>query len=302
MHSVLAATLPPFSPNLWHDLQIMLGYDFMRTAFLAGTVISLLAGFVGYFVVLRHQAFASEALSDVAFTGALAGAVLAINPLLMLLFMTVAVALAMGGLGERVQGRDVATGTILAWVLGLGALFLSEFTTQVSGTGTGFSAAQVLFGNMLGISEEQLLTLISIGAPTLLVLIVIARPLLFTSLDPVVAAACRVPVRLLGLLFAVVLAITVSEATMAVGALLVFALILLPAATAHRLTSSPFAAMALAIGIAILLTWVGITLGFYTGYPMSVCISLLAFGCYTAVVGGFTVAFVAPIHYRRKIQ
>ncbi|GHO84083.1 metal ABC transporter permease [Dictyobacter formicarum] len=298
MHSVLATTtFPPFTLNLWQDLQTMLGYDFMRNALLAGTVISLLAGFVGYFVVLRHQAFASESLSDVAFTGALAGAVLGINPLVTLLFITVAVALAMGGLGERLQERDVATGTILAWVLGLGALCLSKFTTQVSGTGTGFSAAQVLFGNMLGISSEQLVTLIYIGVPTLLVLSVIARPLLFASLDPVVAAARRVPVRVLGLIFVVLLAITVSEATMAVGALLVFALILLPAAIAHRLTSAPFVALALSIVIAILLTWVGITLGFYTGYPISVCISLPAFICYAAAVGGFTL-----MHRRLLLQ
>ena len=119
-----------------------------------------------------------------------------------------------------------------------------------------------------------------------LALLFIARPLLFASLDPDVAAAQGVPVRMLGLFFMVLLAVTVSEATLAVGALLVFALLLLPAAIAHQVTSRPYAALACAAGLAIAFTWLGITIGFYTGYPSSVCISLLAFVSYVAVVGG----------------
>src|SRR5437763_14378279 len=117
MSTVLAGVLPPFTLNLWKDVQSMLQYDFMRQAFLAGTVLSLVAGLVGYFVVLRHQTFAGEALSDVAFTGALGGAAFGINPLASLRVTTVAVALAMGGLGERLRGRDVAIGIVLSWVL-----------------------------------------------------------------------------------------------------------------------------------------------------------------------------------------
>src|SRR5690348_11199472 len=173
----MAGVLPPFTPNLWQDLQAILSYDFMRQALLAGTILSIVAGLVGYFVVLRHQAFAGESLSDVAFTGA------------------------MGGFGERLRGRDVAIGTVLAWVLGLGVLFLSLFTAHVSGTGTGFSGVTVLFGNILGISSDQTRTIALISALALLVLLLIARPLLFASLDPDVAAAQGVPVRLLGLGF-----------------------------------------------------------------------------------------------------
>src|SRR4029077_1021089 len=132
--------------------------------------------------------------------------------------------------GERLRGRDVAIGTVLAWILGLGVLFLNLFTTQVSGTGTGFSGVTVLFGNILGISVQQLQTIALLSGGTMLVLLLILRPLLFTSLDPDVAAAQGVPVRLIGLGFMVLLAITVSDATIAVGALLVFALLLLPAA------------------------------------------------------------------------
>src|SRR6266571_1199818 len=283
MSVVLAGVLPPFTLNLWQDIQAMLHYDFMRQALLAGTILSVVAGLVGYFVVLRHQAFAGESLSDVAFTGALGGAVLGINPLASLLVATIAVALAMGGFGERLRGRDVAIGTVLAWVLGLGVLFLSLFTAHVSGTGTGFSGVTVLFGNILGISTEQTQSIALVSGVAILALAVIARPLLFASLDPDVAAARGVPVRGLGFIFMALLAVTVSEATLAVGALLVFALLLLPAAIAHRVTSRPSWALALSAGLAVALTWFGIGIGFYTGYPSSVCISLLAFVSYVVV-------------------
>ncbi len=285
MSVVLAGVLPPFTLNLWQDIQAMLHYDFMRQALLAGTILSVVAGLVGYFVVLRHQTFAGESLSDVAFTGALGGAVLGINPLASLLVATIAVALAMGGFGERLRGRDVAIGTVLAWVLGLGVLFLSLFTAHVSGTGTGFSGVTILFGNILGISTEQTQSIALVSGVAILALAVIARPLLFASLDPDVAAARGVPVRGLGFFFMALLAVTVSEATLAVGALLVFALLLLPAAIAQQVTNRPFTALALAAGLAVALTWLGIATGFYTGYPSSVCISLLAFVSYVAVVG-----------------
>jgi zinc/manganese transport system permease protein len=286
MNLTMASVLPPFSFNLLQDVQNMWRYEFMRQAVLAGTTLSVVAGLVGYFVVLRHQAFAGESLSDVAFTGALGGAALGINPLVTLFATTIVVALAMGGFGERLRGRDVAIGTVLAWVLGLGVLFLSLFTAHVSGTGTGFSGVTILFGNLLGISASQTQTIALISGLAILALAFMARPLLFASLDPDVAAARGVPVRILGLSFMVLLAVTVSEATMAVGALLVFALLLLPAAIAQRITSRPYAALALAVGLAAAFTWLGIAIGFYTGYPSSVCISLLAFGGYVAVVGG----------------
>lgn len=280
-----ASSTPSFTLNLWQDIATMLGYDFMRHAFLAGTFLSLVAGFVGYFVVLRHQAFAGESLSDVAFTGALGGAAFAINPLVSLFVSTILVALLMGAFGERLRARDVAVGTVLAWVLGLGVLFLSLFTAHISGTGTGFSGVSILFGNILGVSAAQTLNIALISGFTILALLLIARPLLFASLDPDVAAARGVPVRALGLGFMALLAVTVSEATIAVGALLVFALLLLPAAIAHQLTTRPYLGLALAALISLSFTWLGITIGFYSGYPSSVCISLLAFAAYVAAIG-----------------
>jgi zinc/manganese transport system permease protein len=286
MSVIIAGVLPPFTPNLWQDIQEILSYDFMRQALLAGTILSIVTGLVGYFVVLRHQAFAGESLSDVAFTGALGGAALGFNPFVSLIGTTVAVALIMGGFGERLRGRDVAIGTVLAWVLGLGVFFLSLFTTNVSGTGTGFSGVTVLFGNILGTSTDQVRSIALVSGVAIIVLLLIMRPLLFASLDPDVAAARGVPVRMLGLGFMVLLAVTVSEATMAVGALLVFALLLLPAAIAYRVVSRPFAALALSAALAVAFTWLGIAIGFYTGYPSSVCISLMAFVSYVVVVGG----------------
>lgn len=285
MSMVIAGVLPPFTLNLWQDIQAILHYDFMRQAILAGTILSLVTGLIGYFVVLRHQAFAGESLSDVAFTGALGGAAFGINPLGSLLVSTLLVSVVMGGFGERLRGRDVAIGTVLAWVLGLGVLFLSLFTTRASGTGTGFSGVTALFGNILGISIQQVQTIAVMSGGAILCLFLIARPLLFASLDPDVSAAQGVPVRLLGLGFMVLLAVTVSEATLAMGALLVFALLLLPAAIAHQISSRPGTSLALAAGLAVAITWLGIALGFYTGYPSSVCISLLAFVSYVAVVG-----------------
>jgi zinc/manganese transport system permease protein len=284
MIDIIAGILPPFTLNLWQDIQGILSYSFMQQALIAGTILSLTTGLVGYFVVLRHQAFAGESLSDVAFTGALGGAAIGINPFVSLIAITVVVALAMGGFGERLRGRDVAIGTVLAWVLGLGVFFLSLFTLNDSGTGTGFSGVTVLFGDILGISSGQIATIALISGIAIVILVLIARPLLFASLDPDVAAAHGIPVRILGLVFMVLLAITVSEATMAVGALLVFSLLLLPAAIAHQIISRPFPALALAAILAVLFTWLGIAIGFYTGYPSSVCISLLAFVCYVAAL------------------
>jgi zinc/manganese transport system permease protein len=203
----------------------------------------------------------------------------------------------MGGFGERLRGRDVAIGTVLAWVLGLGVLFLSLFTTHASGTGTGFSGVTVLFGNILGISKEQTLGIALVSVVAVLALALIARPLLFASLDPDVAAARGVPVRALGFVFMALLAVTVSEATLAVGALLVFALLLLPAAIAHQVTSRPYTALALSAGLAVILTWLGIAIGFYTGYPSSVCISLLAFASYVAALGSSRVG-----KWRRQLR
>jgi zinc/manganese transport system permease protein len=279
------AAIPPFTLNLIQDILDILSYDFMRQALLAGTILSVVAGLVGYFVVLRHQTFAGEALSDVAFTGALAGAAFGVNPLITLLGGTVAAALAMGLFGERLRGRDIAIGTVLAWTLGLGVLFLSLFTAHASGSGSGFSGVSALFGNLFGVTMEQTRVIALAAAAEIATLAVIARPLLFASLDPDVARARGVPSRALGLIFMALLGVSVALSTLAVGALLVFALLLLPAATAQLLVARPYVALALAALLAVLVAWVGVAISFYTGAPSSVCVSLLGVALYAGTLG-----------------
>lgn len=279
----LLSTTLPFSPNLIQDVHEMLSLDFMRYAFLAGTVLAIVAGLVGYFVVLRHLVFATEALAHVTFTGALLAVIVGSNPLLGLFGVTILVALGMGTLGTRARARDVEVGTVLAWVLGLGVLFLSIYTSQASGANSTIGVS-FLFGSIFGLQAQQaqLITVVGLGATV--VLLVIARPLLFASLDPDVAAARGVPVRGLNLVFLVLVALSVALAVPAVGALLNSALLVTPAAIAQRLVTRPFVALLLSPTLALAFTWAGLTIGFYTPYPVSFLISTLAFVTYVAVV------------------
>jgi zinc/manganese transport system permease protein len=286
VHSVtLLSIIPPFSPDLIADVRAMLGFDFMRSAFLAGTAIAIVAGAVSYFIVLRHQTFAGDALADVGFAGALGAAVLGLPVALGLFGGTVAVALLIGLLGGRARARDVTIGTVLAWVLGLGVLFLTIYTSTASGA-NGTIGVNVLFGTIFGLTAQQANHAAWIGAGALLLVLVIARPLLFASLDPEVAAARGVPVRALGLAFLVVVGVTVAQAVQAVGALLLFSLLVAPGAIAQRLVTRPFAALALSAGLALAFTWVGLTIAFNTPSPASFLISALAFGAYLLALLG----------------
>jgi zinc/manganese transport system permease protein len=279
----IAATLPPFTWNLVGDVQAMLRYDFMHNAFLCGTMVAVVAGLVGYFVLLRQLAFAGDALSHFAFTGALGAVLVDLSPLAGAFGLTVLVALVIGGLGERARARDVVVGTLLAWTLGLGVLLLSIYTTTASAANSALGV-KVLFGSILGIQAQQGLFAAAVAAAVVVALLLIARPLLFVSLDPDVAAARGLPVRLLGAAFMVLLAVTVAEATQVVGALLIFALLITPAAIAQRVSVRPYRAMLLAAMLALAITWIGLTLAFYTSYPVSFLISALAFLAYSAVI------------------
>ncbi|HEY7350089.1 MAG TPA: metal ABC transporter permease [Ktedonobacterales bacterium] len=281
--AALLSVIPPFSPNLIADAQEMFQHDFMRYAFLAGTAIALAAGLVSYFVIMRHQVFAGDALSHVAFAGALGAAVLGVNLLLGLFGVVIAAALGIGLLGERARARDVAIGTVLAWVLGIGVLFLSIYTSTASGS-NGSVGINVLFGTIFGLTNQQASIAAWVGIGAILALLVIARPLLFASLDPDAAAARGVPTRLLGLAFLALLGATVAEAVQAVGVLLIFSLLVAPGAIAQRLLTRPFAALALSAALALAFTWAGLTIAFYTSYPVSFLISALAFFTYLLVL------------------
>lgn len=273
----------PFSLNLIEDVQEILRYDFMQHAVMAGTFIALAAGLVGYFVVLRNEVFTSDALGHVAFTGGL-GALLANLQLLLGVFgSTILVAVGMGALGGRGRGRDVAIGTVFAWVLGVGVLFLSLYTSARSASG-GSAGVSILFGSILGLQVTQATIAAAAGIATSLVLVLIARPLMFISIDPDVAAARGVPTALVTVLFGVLVGATVAEAVQAVGALLIFGLMVTPAAIAQMLTARPYAGMLLSGLLAIGFVWLGLALAFYLSYPASFFITALAFGTYLATV------------------
>lgn len=238
---------------------------FLRYAFIAGTAIAAAAGLVGYFVVLRSQVFTGDALSHVAFTGALAALAAGADLLIGLYGGCVVVALAMAALGARDQADDAVIGSVFAWILGLGALFLTIYTTsgrELSGGGGSRSGVNVLFGTIFGLSAGQAATATAVSAGVCLAIIVIGRPLLFASLDPAVASAGRVPVRTLGFVFLGLVGVTAAAATQAVGALLLLGLIAAPAGAAQRLSTRPFTGLWLSAGIAIGSMWAGLLIAY----------------------------------------
>lgn len=239
----------------------MLSRPFIQHALLAGTAIALLSGLVGYFVVLRGQVFAGDALSHVAYAGALAALAAGVDLRLGLFAATIAVGLALGALGGRGPSDDVVIGTTFAWVLGLGVFFLAVYTTHGS-TGNGAANVNVLFGSIFGIGAGAAKAAAWIAAGLIVVLLAIARPLLFASLDPEVAAARGIPVRLLGPLFLGVVGATAAEASQAVGALLLFGLLAAPAAAAQRLTDRPWPGLVLSAGLAVGAMWAGLGLAY----------------------------------------
>jgi len=232
----------------------MFSHPFIRHAFLAGLPVSALSGAVGYLMVLRGQVFTGDALSHVAFTGALAALAFGVDARLGLFALTLAVGLVLGLLGlAGADGRtdDVVIGTVFAWILGLGVLALSIYTSSAHATANGAAGVNVLFGSIFGLSEGGARTAGLIAVGLLLMLLVIARPLIFAGLDQAVAAARGVPTGLLGVAFLLLVGASAAEATQAVGALLLLGLLAAPAGAAHRLTRSPFAGLALASALSI---------------------------------------------------
>ncbi|MDH6114503.1 zinc/manganese transport system permease protein [Kitasatospora sp. MAP12-15] len=232
---------------------------FFQHALLAGTAIALAAGLVGYFLVLRAQIFTGDALSHVAFTGAMAALAGGYDLRLGLFAATVGGGLLLGGIGRKGRPDDVAIGSVFAWILGLGAFFLTIYTTSRSAA-QGGAGTSVLFGSIFGLNADQTLLAVLIAAAVCAALLLIARPLLFATLDEAVAAARGVPVRALGLGFLALVGACAGEATQAVGSLLLLGLLAAPAGAAIRLTDRPFRALGLSAGLAVLEMWVGLLL------------------------------------------
>lgn len=239
-----------------------LAVPFMRHALLAGTFTALAAGLTGYFLVLRTQVFTSDALGHVAYTGALGALAFSFNPRAALFIATVLTAAAMAGLGRRARADDVVIGSTFAWILGLGSFFLTLYTTRHS---TGNSTANVtyLFGSIFGISAAQAKLVAAIAIGVCVVMALIARPLLFASLDEAVAAARGVPVRVLGVGFLVVVGVVAAESAQAVGGLLLLGLVAAPAGAAHRLTTRPYPGLLLSAVIGVAAMWVGLLFSYY---------------------------------------
>ncbi|HUZ55003.1 MAG TPA: metal ABC transporter permease [Streptosporangiaceae bacterium] len=242
-------------------LAAIIGQPFLRYAFLAGAAIAAASGLTGYFVVLRSQVFTGDALSHVAFTGALAALAAGADLLIGLYGACVIVALAMAFLGRRGLADDTVIGSVFAWILGLGALFLSIYTTSPTGA-NGTSGVNVLFGTIFGLSATQAVIDSAVAVGVCVVMIVIARPLLFASIDEAVASARRVPVRVLGAVFLGLVGVTAAAATQAVGALLLLGLLAAPAGAAQRLTARPFRGLWLSAAIAIGSVWAGLLIAY----------------------------------------
>jgi zinc/manganese transport system permease protein len=258
----------------------MLAHEFMRNAYLAGSFVAVACGLVGYFVVLRSQVFAGDALSHVAFTGALAAAAAGVDVRLGLFVATIAVAIGMGLLGDRARPDDVVIGSVFAWVLGLGALFLSIFTNGSSGE-NGTAAVRVLFGSILGLSAADARLAAAVALLAALALLVIARPLLFGSLDPDVARSLGLPLRAVGVGFFVLLAVVAAEATQAVGALLLLGLLAAPGGAATLLTDNPWRGLAFAAALALASMWGGLALSYEVpSLPPSFAVIAIAVACF----------------------
>jgi zinc/manganese transport system permease protein len=275
--ATITNTSPQLSWNLFDDIAALFHYEFMVHAFEAGTIVAVVAGAIGYFVVLRGSAFAAHALSHIGFAGATGAVVLGLNPIFGLLAFTLGSGVAIGALGNRLRGRDVTIGIVLAWTLGLGVLFISLYT------GYATEAYAILFGLILGISANDVVVTLVAGVATIAAMIVAYRPLLFASVDEELAGAKGVPVTALSIAFMAILAVAVTEAVQVVGVLLIFALIVTPAAIAVRFTSRPSMAILTGIVLALLFTWLGLAIAYYSPHPVSFFITSLAFFTYVGV-------------------
>lgn len=248
----------------------MFAYDFMQHAFAAATIVALVSGPVGYFLVLRSQTFAGHALSHVGFTGATGAVLIGVSPIWGLVLLTVACGIGMGMLGERLAHRDVAIGIVLAVALGFGLLFLHFYTAFA------VQATSLLFGNVLAVDVATIWTLLALGIVSLAALAVISRPLLFASIQPELAEAKGVNLRIFSVLFLAIVGLATAECAQIVGVLLVFTLMVCPAAAAQRLTSRFGLGVLLSMILALAQAWIGIALAYYTDWPCSFWITALS--------------------------
>jgi zinc/manganese transport system permease protein len=256
----------------------MFQYEFMNNAFAAAGIAAVVSGVVGYFLVMRGQTFAGHALSHIGFAGATGAGLIGLAPLWGLLGFTLAAGIVMGALSERISNRDIAIGIVLSLALGFGLLFLHYYTSFAS------QATALLFGNVLAVDRQMIATLAALGAITLLALGAIMRPLIFSTLQPELAEAKGVPLRFVSTAFLAIVALAVSECAQIVGVLLVFTLMVGPPAAAQRITTGLWSGLGLSALLALAEAWLGLTLAYYTDWPVSFCIAVLsALGYFAAL-------------------
>jgi zinc/manganese transport system permease protein len=277
---VLDSVFTGLSWNPVHDVHELFTYPFMVHALEAGTIVAVMSGVVGWFMVLRRQTFAGHTLSMTAFTGAsaasLAGAPVAVGYFGVCGVGALALAAA-AGRRRSLSSESAATGSIGAFALALGFLFVNLYHGVLNGLDS------LLFGTFLGITSGQVTTLLVVAAVAIALVALAARPLLFASVDPDVARAAGVHVGPLGLGFLLVLGLAVAETSQVTGSLLVFALLVTPAATAQRLTSRPLAGVALSVAVALAVTWFGLMLAYFSIYPVGFYITSISFALYVLV-------------------
>ena len=273
-----------FTWNPVEDVRRLLEFHFMVNAYRAGTIVAVVAGVVGWFMVLRRQTFAGHTLSVVAFPGAAGATLVGISALYGYFGFCLAAALAIAAVprvGRHATSEESAViGTVQAFALACGFLFVTLYGGLLD------SVNSLLFGSFLGVTDGQVATLLVVGVAALAVVASIGRPLLFASLDPDVAAAHGVPVRLLSVVFLVVLGVAVAEASQITGALLVFALLVVPAATAQVVTARPVLGLVLSVLIGVGVTWLALACSYFSDQPIGFFVTTLAFAVYLAAHGG----------------
>ncbi|CQD20132.1 ABC-3 protein [Mycobacterium lentiflavum] len=251
---------PAYASGPLSGLTNMLAHPFITHALVAGTAVAVVCGLAGYFLVLRGQVFAGDAQGHIAYTGAMAALVAGLDPRVGLFAATIIAGIALGLISRR-GADDVAIGSFFSWILGLGALLLTYYTTHGSGN-YGTANVNVLFGSIFGINDQASAVALAVATGVGVVLIIIARPLLFATIDPGIAQAAGVPTRLLGSLFLVIVGVTVAEATQIIGALVVLGLLAAPAAAAMRLTARPWRGFCLSAVLATAAIWIGVTIAY----------------------------------------
>jgi zinc/manganese transport system permease protein len=266
--------------NVVDDIRQLWSFPFMVNAFRAGTVVAVAAGVLGWFMVLRRQTFAGHTLAVVGFPGA-AGATLFGAGATYGYFTACVVAAVVLAAVPRAGGREsAATGIVQAFALSCGYLFIALYKGFLNGT------SALLFGSFLGITNGQVVVLVVVTVAVLAVVAVLGRPLLFASVDPLVAAARGVPVRGLSVAFLMLLGAVVAEVSQITGSLLVFALLVMPAATAQALSARPSTSLAVSVLVAVVITWLGLGAAYFSVYPIGFYVTTTGFACYVVATVG----------------